>query len=276
MSAATCLRESPIIPFPASSDGVVDHFSPSSLKDYLSCPQKFFLRRVLKIVKPTPLNCHIGRAVHAGVQAFHLARWREEDESAERIIAAYQLAFDEPEEPVTMENEEARIAARETGERVVRSYLESEEAALIRSPKGVEVRLVDDFPSLPSPLVGIIDLVHQDNTPCDFKTVAATPNVDQEAWQHAFQLTAYQLLIEAATGEPVPALELVFLVKTKASKVIRHRMPPADDRAKARFWAMAEAAVDGIYHERWHPQPGMHCTWCQYRTECANWTGGVL
>lgn len=235
MSAATCLREGPIIPFPVSSDDVVDHFSPSSLKDYLSCSLRFFFKRVLKVVKPTPLNCHIGRAVHAGVQAFHLARWREEDESADRIVAAYQLAFDEPEEPVTIESEETRLAARETGERVVRAYLESEEAAAIRSPKGVEVRLVDDFPSLPSPLVGIVDLVHQDNTPCDFKTVAATPNVEQEAWQHAFQLTAYQLLIEAATGEPVPAHELVFLVKTKSPKVIRHRTPPADDRAKARF-----------------------------------------
>lgn len=143
-------------------------------------------------------------------------------------------------------------------------------------PRGVEVQLEEDFPELPSPLLGYVDLARGGNVVVDFKTVASTPNVELEAFQHYLQLTAYQLLVEAATGGKVEGRELVFLVKTKTPKVIVHRMPPADSGAIERFWAIASAAVDGIYYEHFHPQPGMHCAWCSFREQCANWKGGVL
>ncbi|MBC2594476.1 hypothetical protein H5P28_09425 [Ruficoccus amylovorans] len=46
------------------------------------------------------------------------------------------------------------------------------------------------------------------------------------------------------------------------------------EREKQRVLDIALAAMDGIYHERFHPQPGMHCAWCSFRGECAKWTGG--
>jgi putative RecB family exonuclease len=74
-----------------------------------------------------------------------------------------------------------------------------------------------------------VDLVRPGNIPVDFKTCAATPNVELEAFNHELQLTAYQLLIEEATGEPVEGRELVFLVKTAKPKIIVHRIPPASN-----------------------------------------------
>ncbi|MBK1835632.1 PD-(D/E)XK nuclease family protein, partial [Roseibacillus ishigakijimensis] len=47
--------------------------------------------------------------------------------------------------------------------------------------------------------------------------------------------------------------------------------PPADEHRKRRVTALLEIAVTGIANERFHPQPGMACSWCSYRTECAEW-----
>jgi len=34
-------------------------------------------------------------------------------------------------------------------------------------------------------------------------------------------------------------------------------------------------AIKLIANIRHHPQPGMHCSWCQYRNECMAWLPGM-
>jgi putative RecB family exonuclease len=104
--------------------------------------------------------------------------------------------------------------------------------------------------------------VKADRTTVDYKTVGSTPNVDQEAWQHEIQLTAYALLIEDATSEPSPGSELVFLVKTKSPKVIVHRSPPPTQLQRDRFARLVEVYANGVSNEQYHPSPGMQCSWC--------------
>jgi putative RecB family exonuclease len=82
---------------------------------------------------------------------------------------------------------------------------------------------------------------------------------------------SYQLLIEAATGESPPSLDLVFLVKTKVPQIIRVKSAPADAHRKRRVTALLETAVEGIASNRHHPQPGMQCSWCQFKNECMAW-----
>jgi putative RecB family exonuclease len=89
------------------------------------------------------------------------------------------------------------------------------------------------------------------------------------------QLVSYQLLLEAATGEIPPSLDLVFLVKTKTPQIIRVPSPPADAHRKRRVTALLETAVIGISEDRFHPQPGMHCSWCQFKNECLAWLPGM-
>jgi putative RecB family exonuclease len=110
----------------------------------------------------------------------------------------------------------------------------------------------------------------------DFKSAAARPDAEQAAFDHELQLVAYQLMLESATGESPPALELVFLVKTKEPKVIKVTVPPADAHRKERVVRMLETAVQGIVEGRFHPQPAMHCGWCQYRRDCLAWTPGSI
>jgi putative RecB family exonuclease len=272
------VKRGKLIAFPQkSSDGaLVPHVSASSLKLYLTCSLRFYFKKVLQLAEPTSPALHLGKAVHAGIQAYWLARWRNEDASDDVVVSQYTSAFTalDQADPVGFTPAE-RSACLARGESVLRAYLDSEHARADAAPLGVEVRLEEHFAQLPSPLLGYIDLVRPGPIVCDFKTVASTPNLELEAFQHALQLTAYQLLVESATGQQVTARELVFLVKTKTPKVIVHRLPPADATEIERFWLMAERAVKGIYEEDWTPQPGMHCSWCSYRDACSRWKGCV-
>jgi putative RecB family exonuclease len=135
----------------------------------------------------------------------------------------------------------------------------------------VEVYLRRDDDALPLPLVGVLDLVREGGTPIDFKTVGATPDLEEEAWAHQLQMSAYFLLIADATGEvPAPA-ELVYLVKTKTPKVIQHRLPRIDLIQMERFKRLAEVYVEGNQRKEYYPSPGMHCRWCEFRGRCRAW-----
>lgn len=254
-----------------------DHISPSAAKSYLSCSLKFFFERVLQLPAPTSPSLHLGKAIHAGLQAFHLARWRGGNDSPEAVAGVFEVEFERLERkegPVSWKGAKARTKAREDGLRVLAAYLDSDEAEKGR-PKAVEVPLDQKVEGLPVPLGGVIDLVNEGGIPVDFKSAAARPDPKQAAFDHEIQLVSYQLLVEGATGETPPSLDLVFLVKTKTPQVIRVSSPPADVARKSRVVGLLRLAVEGIAEKRFHPQPGMHCSWCPYRAECAAWPHGI-
>ncbi|QTN31262.1 PD-(D/E)XK nuclease family protein [Akkermansiaceae bacterium] len=252
------------------------HISPSAAKTYLGCSLKFYFERVACIRKSTPVALHLGKAVHAALQSFHLARWRGGDDSPETVAAAYEKAFSDLERdegPVNYKDTSEREKARTDGLRVVAAYLDSPES-MKEKPRAVEVLLKETIPGLSVPLTGAMDLVEGDFTAVDFKSAAAKPDPANAAFDHEIQLVSYQLLMEAATGETPPSLDLVFLVKTKTPQVIRVKSRPADEHRKRRVIALLETAVQGISEDRFHPQPGMHCSWCQFKNECKAWLPG--
>ena len=252
------------------------HISPTAAKSYLCCPLRFHFERVACIRKPTSVSLHLGKAVHAALQAFHLARWRGGDDSPETTAEAFNEAFitlETEEGPVNYKNTEARENARLDGMRVIAAYLDSPEA-LKERPRAVEVHLNEDIEGLSVPLTGVMDLVENDFTPVDFKSAAAKPDEAHAAFDHEIQLVSYQLLLEKV-GESPPSLDLIFLVKTKTPKVIRVKSSPADEARKRRVVLLLETAVQGIATGRFHPQPGMHCSWCQYRNECLQWPRSI-
>ena len=249
-----------------------EHISPSAAKSYLGCSLKFYFERVACIRKNTPVALHLGKAVHAALQVFHIARWRGGDDSPEAIAAAYERSFTdlEAEEGPVNYDDEGREKARLDGLRVVAAYLASPEA-MKEKPRAVEVLLKEHIPGLSVPLTGAMDLVEGNFTPVDFKSAAAKPDKDNAAFDHEIQLVSYQLLMEIATGQVPPSLDLVFLVKTKTPQVIRVSSPPANELRKRRVIGLLETAVQGIARSRYHPQPGMQCSWCQYKNECMAW-----
>jgi len=250
-----------------------EHISPSAAKSYLGCSLKFYFERVACIRKNTPVALHVGKAVHAALQVFHLARWRAGDDSPGAVAAAYEKSFTDleaDEGPVNYDDEAEREKARVDGLRVVAAYLDSPEA-MKGKPRAVEVLLKENIPGLSVPLTGAMDLVEGNFTPVDFKSAAAKPDPGNAAFDHEIQLVSYQLLMEIATGQVPPSLDLVFLVKTKTPQVIRVSSPPANEHRKRRVIALLETAVQGIARACYHPQPAMQCSWCQYKNECMAW-----
>ncbi|MES2438576.1 MAG: PD-(D/E)XK nuclease family protein [Verrucomicrobiota bacterium] len=254
-----------------------DHISPTAAKAYLSCSLMFYFERVACIRKKTPIALHLGKAVHAALQAFHLARWRGGDDSPETIAAAFEKSFidlERYEGPVNYKEDAKREKTRIDGLRVVAAYLDSPEA-MKEKPRAVEVHLTESIAGLSVPLTGVMDLVEGNFTPVDFKSSASKPDKAHAAFDHEIQLVSYQLLMEAAIAETPPSLDLVFLVKTNKPQTIRVTSPPADTRRKRRVVGLLETAVEGIASNRFHPQPGMQCAWCQFRNECMAWLPGL-
>jgi putative RecB family exonuclease len=260
-------------PTPVSST-LPDYISPSAAKSYLACSLRFYFERVAEIKKPTTPALHLGKAAHAALQAFHLARWRGTDDSPEVIASAFEDSFLKLEReagPVRWKEGE-RESCRLAGLRVIAAYLDSSEV-LRGKPRAVEVPLTESIPGLSVPLTGVIDLVLENFAPIDFKSAAAKPDPKHATFDHELQLVAYQLLLEAATGEKPPALDLVYLVKTKVPQIIRVSSPPADAKRKDRVVRLIDTAVTGMSEGRFHPQPGMTCMSCQFRNECKRWPG---
>jgi len=251
----------------------LSYLSASRLKSFLTCRLRFYYEKVLGLKVPASPALQVGKAVHAGLQHYSLARWRGGDTSPVAVQGAYARAYDELEaqNPVDYEGKDRRECI-DTGQRVLDAYLGSDLASDPRRILGVEAYLRREE-GLPLPLVGVLDLVLEGNVPVDFKTVAATPVLEDEAWQNELQLTAYHLLMQDATGEEPGPGELVYLTKTKAPKIIKQVLPPVTQVQIDRLKALAVVYVDGVSREDYHPSPGMQCRWCSYRTQCAAWAG---
>lgn len=256
------------------SSTLPDYISPSAAKSYLACSLRFYLERVAEIKKPTTPALHLGKAVHAALQVFHLARWRGTDDSPEVIAAAFDDAFlklEREEGPVRWKEGE-REKSRLAGLRVIAAYLDSPEV-LRGKPRAVEVPLTESIDGLSVSLTGVIDLLTAVYALVDFKSATAKPDPKHAVFDHELQLVAYQLLLEKATGETPPSLDLIYLVKTKVPQVIRVTSPPADSKRKDRVIRLIETAVIGMSEGHFYPQPGMGCMSCQYRNECKRWPG---
>ena len=249
------------------------YISHSRLKAFLSCRLKFYFEKILGLKAPASPALQVGKAVHAGLQFFHTARWRGGDVSPDATRQAYDKAYGELEaqDPVDYEGKD-RTECIDTGRRVLDAYLGSDLANDPRRILGVEAYLRRED-GLPLPLVGVLDLVLEGNVPVDFKTAAATPVLEDEAWQNELQLTAYHLLLQDATGEKPGPGELVYLAKLKTPKVIHQVLPPVTQVQIDRLKALADVYIDGVSREDYHPSPGMQCRWCSYRTQCAAWAG---
>lgn len=253
----------------------LEYISASRLKSFLTCRLRFYFEKVLGLQQPVNVKAHLGRCVHSALKEFHRARWLDKPLSQAQLLEVFHKEFWATEARSHVEDvpdEDWRKQSMD-GERVLLAYMISGVQPLAERPIGVEVPLKEDIPDLPLPLYGIVDLIRPGPVAVDFKTVAATPNLEIEGWLHEVQLVTYALLIEAATGEPIEGSELVFLVKTKQPKVIAHRVEAPTPVQRARFRTLANQYVKAVQNQDYYPCPGQHCSWCPFREPCAAWQG---
>ena len=261
-------------PQPVISTDPLEYVSVSRLKGFLTCRLRFYFEKVLALPKPVSPALHFGRAVHAALQHFNKARWRNGDTSEPAVVAAFLESFTpEPGQVIAWTDAEEAGELRAKGETLLRAFLAAGVHSLNEKPMGVEVAVEAHHPDLALPVFGVLDLVKADRRVVDYKTCASTPDLTLESWLHEIQTTAYALLVEESAGTESTGTDLVFLVKTKTPKIIVHAIAPPTPVQRDRFARLVEVYATGVANEAYYPSPGQHCSWCSYRSECGVWKG---
>jgi len=258
-----------------STDELVSVVSASRLNCFHSCRLKFFFRYVMELTKPASAALFVGKAVHAALQKWSVARWKGVAHDVESLKPVFleEWANAQIEEPVEWEDaNEDEQQAKAWG--LVEMYLAESPIPAEEKPEAVEVRVEADFGyrGLPT-LVGIIDLVRPGGVIVDFKTSATTPMLNQVLHRNEIQLTAYGLLYREATGQQETGMEVHHLIKTKVPKLVVSRFGSVSESQETKLLRTIESYVDGVQREDYIPSPGLHCAACEYFQECRAWAG---
>src|SRR5579859_2308547 len=89
-SSAPPRRISPL-KSPSRVEELQKTISASRLGVWQQCRLKFYFKYVLKLEKPPTPARHVGRVVHAVLQAWNKARWRKEAFALERFQGLFEM-----------------------------------------------------------------------------------------------------------------------------------------------------------------------------------------
>jgi len=257
----------------------LEYLSASRLKSFHTCRLQWYFRYVEQIPSKVSPALLVGKVVHAVLQAWNLARWRGEDTSPERMELILEASWVHgcEEEAMVWDTPEEEAKEKAGALRILRHYLTHTPIPQEEKPQAVEVHVERDLDAhgLP-PLVGVIDLVRGGGKIVDFKTSARSPDAFMATHQNEIQLGCYALLYREATGRTESGFELHHLVKTKEPKLVVTPLSPMNADQIRRLVRIMESYVRGVEAEDFVPSPGMHCSWCEYYTECRRWKGSPL
>lgn len=230
--------------------------SASSLKTYLRCPQQWKLKYVDRLPEEPKPFFNLGSAVHAALEAFYEKRLTEPP-PLEEVLAAFEEEFD----PDAYPTEEERERRHRNGREMVRAYYEKH-AADFRPAFDTEKRLSFEVEGVP--FTGFVDrldkLEGEKLRIVDYKTGGA---FDLERVKTDRQLTLYQLGVEQMYGMPVDRLALYHVNSQTLLEAPRH----PEERIEA-LKATVRDVERGIREERFEPDPGHYCKWCDFQPHC--------
>lgn len=239
-----------------------------------TCRLKFYFKRVLGIEKPSTPARHVGKVVHAVLQAWSKARWRKEPFVLEQFKSFFETTWarQQQEEPVRWKDQEA--PERTGAWSLLEMYFTQTPIPPDEKPEAVEVPVEADLSAhgLPT-LVGILDLVRAGGRIVDFKTAAQKPSAQNAIHLHQIQTTAYAVLYREATGHAESGIELHHLIKTKVPKLVVTPVGPMTDQQQSRLFRCIESYVEGVTRQDFVPSPGFHCAACDCFHECGRWSG---
>jgi putative RecB family exonuclease len=268
----------------APKSDILEVASASRVKSYLSCSLRYYFEYVLGLKGPASPALTTGKAIHHCLQTWSLLRWRKLPAEAENIRASFDSYWDNPEEEVTFESEEAESKEKEKAWNTFLAFLQLTEIPKDERPDAVEVWVEKDLRNhgLPFVLRGVLDLVRpgpkadgKNSVLVDFKSSAASVDDRTLRHRHLFQMGCYAMLYREATQSKESALEIHSLIKTKQSKYTVTRSGPMTQDQETRVFKTLEHYAEGVASERFIPNPGMHCSGCPHMTRCEAWNGGA-
>ncbi len=260
--------------------------SVSQLKEFMICPRRYQLHRVLG-VEPAfvPVPLVLGSAAHAGFGAIYTSLQQGDevlplDEVLQVFRDAWSVAIDGP-VPVKLEDEEADPV--DAGVRMLAAFHRHVVTAgpvtvvAVELPfSGVELVDPDTGEVLEEHLVGVLDLLLSEgggdvdgaerNVLVEHKT--AGRRWTREQLDHDFQVTAYQVAArKIGLGEEV-GLRFQIVTKTKVAS-IQVEDVVRDDLAEVDFLRTATGVLRAIGTGAFWPVRSWACKSCPYAHACS-------
>jgi len=252
-----------------------DYVSPSRLSLWLKCPLAF-KRRYIDGWKTIPSPAlFVGKVTHAVLA--HVYRLRKAGQlcspDALPMIVADAWKFAMESDPPYFEDDTAEEKSRFQILDLATAYLTAtpiQDETPIAVENRYEVPLVapltgEDFGI---PIVGIVDLVLQEDCGgviVDFKTASTS---SMSALQHELQLTAYSYCFRETMEQNELRCEVRQLVKTKTPKVNVHRFPTRSDEHFTRFFGLIREYLDALDKGIYNYRPGWQCSMCDHHGTC--------
>jgi CRISPR/Cas system-associated exonuclease Cas4 (RecB family) len=248
--------------------------SASRLSLWHQCRLKFYFQHVLRLTKPPTPARHVGKVVHAVLQAWNKARWRKEPFVAERFKTILERDWSEMQKTVPIRWEGKEDQQRQVAWLLLETYFAKTPIPADEKPVGVEVQAEADLSAhgLPT-LRGILDLVRPTGVIVDFKSAGQTPNAAKAAHLHEAQTSSYAVLYREATGAKESGIELHHLVKLKTPKLVVTAVGPMTEKQETRLFRSIESYVEGLGRRDFVQSPGLQCVCCEFFHECGRWEG---
>jgi putative RecB family exonuclease len=265
----------------SAQGGVFAYLSPSRLNCWIKCPRAFAYRYLERIKSPTTPGLFLGTAVHWALQVVYQHRQLgirlEAGDVAKRLQESWGGMLED--QDMQFDSPAAEQALQQQAVDLITAYLAhvpADEPKPLAVETALQAPLVDPHTGedLGIPLVGILDLVldgHDGPLIADFKT-SARSGEPLEIF-HEIQLSSYAYLFRHVAQQPEAGLEIRSLIKTKQVKIEFHRYPARTDAHFRRLFAVIHDYLDALDSDRFNYRPGLGCSFCDYRRQCAGWAG---
>lgn len=253
------------------------YFSPSSIDMYTRCGEAFRRRYIEGEIIPPVIAALKGTGVHRAAEMNMRQKIdSHEDLPAADIVEAAVAAFDDQTHGDYMLTPEERSR----GERLVLGEAKDElvEMATVHAtlqapdyqPVATEKLVRIELPDSPRDLLGIIDLIDDQDRVTDFKTSGKAKS--QAEADSSVQLSVYAVAFRALTGREPAELRLDTIVRsasaTKRAVVTTQRDENDYAALAARFNAVLAGVQAGVFLPA---APGSwHCSarWCGFFNSC--------
>jgi len=255
------------------------HLSATAVGDYIECGLLYKLGRIDKVqLEFTSDALEFGAVIHTVLAEFYQEKMVGEKPLLKQLHESFEKHW-----TVSAEGrEDIRYAEGKDFETLLREGKELLTAYYHKLPEDNFTTLAIEEPfsftieNLPVPVIGVIDLVEQDEAGtlviADWKTSSRSYSVDEV--DQNFQLSVYQVAIkESGFNDRDILLRLDCLIKTKTPKFEQYYTTRAaqDERRAAKkiiqVWEGIEKGVFLPHDTSWR------CQNCPYKNHCDDWFG---
>jgi len=243
-----------------------EYLSPSSIRLFLDCPQKFKLSRFDNIKEPPTWHTHLGTFVHEVLEHLYGLPHDERTIDSVKTLAGQLWASQEWEAKIQALAEpvgsikDFKVAAFQNMsnlwnlEEPSETDLDEMELEINVDVEGVQMKGFIDRLAIDDEQSAIISDYKTGNVPkAQYKT-------DDEIF---FQLLAYALMLEASDGIPTTKLELLYL--THSTKLELAATPVNLSIAKGTIVETKENLDKACATEEFHCNVTNLCNWCYYK-----------